>query len=107
VYNIFEKPKLAHAHYEASTMKLPSRSRPQPPPVMPTRSSHSFSKVEGMHLVAPILPSYNYYGNPAHKASECNIPFEDLFCDYYGKEGHQKAICFAKFPTQKQLQLSW
>ncbi len=41
-----------------------------------------------MHWVAPILLSYNYYGNPAHKASECNIPSEDLFCDYYGKEGH-------------------
>jgi hypothetical protein len=41
-----------------------------------------------MHLVAPILPFYNYYGNPAHKTSECKIPSEDLFCDYYGKEGH-------------------
>ncbi len=60
-----------------------------------------------MHLIAPILPSYNYCGNPAHKASECNIPFEDLFCDYCGKEGHQEAICFAKFPKQKQLQLPW
>jgi len=28
VYNIFEKLELAHAHYEASTMRLPSRSRP-------------------------------------------------------------------------------
>ncbi len=28
VYNIFEKLKLAHAHYEASTMRPPSRSRP-------------------------------------------------------------------------------
>jgi len=27
MYNIFEKLKLAHAHYEASTMKPPSRSR--------------------------------------------------------------------------------
>ncbi len=58
-----------------------------------------------MHLVAPILPSCNYYGNPAHKASECNIPFKDLFCDYCGKEGHQKAVYFAKFLEWKQLRL--
>jgi hypothetical protein len=30
VYNIFEKLELVHAHYEASTMRLPSHSRPQP-----------------------------------------------------------------------------
>jgi hypothetical protein len=36
-------------------------------------------------LTAPILPFCNYYGNPAHKANECNIPFEDLFCDYCEK----------------------
>jgi hypothetical protein len=41
----------------------------------------------------------------AHKASECNIPFEDLFCDYCGKEGHQKVVFFVKFPKWKQLQL--
>ncbi len=58
-----------------------------------------------MHLVAPILPSYNYCGNHAHKASECNIPSKDLFCDYYGKEGHQEAVCFAKFLEWKQLRL--
>jgi len=28
VYNIFKKLELAHAHYEASTMKPPSHSRP-------------------------------------------------------------------------------
>jgi len=28
VYNISKKLELAHAHYEASTMKPPSRSRP-------------------------------------------------------------------------------
>ncbi len=56
-----------------------------------------------MHLAAPILPSCNYCGNPAHKASECNIPSEDLFCDYCGKEGHQEVVCFAKFPERKQL----
>jgi len=50
-----------------------------------------------MHSTAPILPSYNYYGNLAHKASECNILSEDFFCDYCGKEGHYEAICFAKF----------
>jgi hypothetical protein len=53
-------------------------------------------------------PSYlfcNYYGNPTHKASECNIPSEDLFCDYYGEEGHQEVVCFAKFLERKQLRL--
>jgi len=58
-----------------------------------------------MHSATPILPSYNYCGNPAHKASECNIPSEDLFCDYCGKEGHQESAYFAKFPERKQLQL--
>jgi hypothetical protein len=88
VYNIFEKLNLVHAHYEANTIRPPSRSRPKPPRAMPTKSSHYFSRVKTVHLVAPILPSYNYYGNHAHKASECNIPSKDLFCDYYGKEGH-------------------
>jgi hypothetical protein len=58
-----------------------------------------------MHSTAPILPSCNYCGNLAHKVSECNIPFEDFFCDYCGKKGHQKVICFAKFLERKQLQL--
>jgi hypothetical protein len=58
-----------------------------------------------MHSVAPILPSCNYYGNPTHKASECNIPSEDFFCDYYGKVRHHEAIYFAKHLEQKQLQL--
>jgi hypothetical protein len=58
-----------------------------------------------VHSVTPIVPSCNYYGNPAHKASECNIPFEDLFYDYYGKAGHQEAVHFAKFSKWKQLQL--
>jgi hypothetical protein len=101
VYNISEKLELAHAHYEASTMRPPSRSRPQPPPAAPTRSSHSSSKAKAVHLVSPILPSCNYYGNHAHKASECNIPSEDLFCDYCGKEGHQEAVYSAKFPERK------
>jgi hypothetical protein len=97
VYNIFEKLEMPHAHYEASTMKPPSRSRPQPPLAAPTRSSHFSLKANVMHLVARILPSCNYYGNPAHKTNECNNPSKDLFCDYCGKEGHQEAICFVKF----------
>ncbi len=105
VYNILEKLELAHAHYEASTMRPPSRSRPQLPPVAPTRSTHSSSRTKAVHSATPILPSYNYCGNPAHKASECNIPSEDLFCDYCGKEGHQESVCFAKFPERKQLRL--
>ncbi len=98
VYNIFEKLELVHAHYEISTMRPPSWSRPQPPPTMLTISSHSSSRAKTVHLASPILPSCNYYGNLAHKASECNIPSEEIFCDYCGKEGHQEAICFAKFP---------
>jgi len=103
VYNIFEKLELTHAHYEASILRPPSCSRPQPPPVTPTRSSHSSSRAKAVHLAAPILPSFNYYGNLAHKANECNIPFEDLFCDYYGKEGHQEVVYFAKFLQRKQF----
>jgi hypothetical protein len=100
-----KKLELAHAHYEASTMRPPSCSRPQPPPATPTRSSHSSSRVKVVLSAPPILPSWNYCGNPAHKGSECNIPSEYLFCDYYGKEGHQEAICFAKFLEWKQLRL--
>ncbi len=74
VYNIFEKLKLIHAHYEASTMKPPSHSQPGPPLATPTISSHSSSRAKAVHLVTPILPSCNYCGNPTHKASECNIP---------------------------------
>ncbi len=58
-----------------------------------------------MHSAAPILYFYNYYGNPAHKVNECNLPFKDLFYDYCEKEGHQEAICFAKFSKWKQLWL--
>jgi len=101
VYNISKKLELAHAHYEANTMRPPSRLRPKPPPVVLTRSSHSFSRAKAMHLATPILPSCNYYGNLAHKASECNIPSKDLFCDYCGKEGHHEAVCFAKFSERK------
>ncbi len=105
MYNIFEKLELAHAHYEANTMRPPSRSRPQPPLAVPTKSSHFSSKAKAVHSTTPILPSCNYCNNPAHKANECNILFEDLFCDYCGKEGHQEAICFAKFPEWKQFRL--
>ncbi len=63
----------------------------------------SGAKNKVVHSVAPILPSCNYYGNPAHKVSECNIPSGDLFCDYCGKEGHQEGVCFAKFLERKQL----
>jgi len=86
-------------------MKPPSRSRSQPPLVTLTKSSHSSSRAKAVHSVAPILPSYNYYGNLAHKASECNIPSEDLFCNYCGKEGHQNVVYFAKFLERKQLRL--
>jgi len=58
-----------------------------------------------VHSVASILPSCNYCGNLAHKANECNIPFEDFFYDYCEKEGHQEVIYFAKFPERKQLRL--
>jgi hypothetical protein len=58
-----------------------------------------------MHTATPILPSCNYCGNPAHKASECNIPSKDLFCDYCGKEGHQESVSFAKFLERKQFRL--
>jgi hypothetical protein len=58
-----------------------------------------------MHSATPILPSCNYYGNPAHKANECNIPSEDFVYDYCGKVEHQEVVCFAKFPERKQLQL--
>jgi hypothetical protein len=88
VYNISKKLELAHAHYEANTMRLPSCSKSQLPLAMITRSSHYSLRAKTMHSVAPILPSCNYYGNPAHKINECNIPFEDILCDYYGKEGH-------------------
>ncbi len=101
VYNIFEKLELVHAHYEASTMKLPSPLRPQPTLVAPTRSSYSFSRTKAVHLATPILPFCNYCGNPTHKASECNIPFEDIFCDYYGKKRHHEFVYFAKFPEWK------
>jgi len=82
-------------------MKPPSRSRPQPTLVVPTGSSHSSLRIKAVHSVTPILPSCNYCGNLTHKVSECNIPSEDLFCDYCEKEGHQESVCFAKFLERK------
>jgi len=90
VYNIYEKLELTHAHYEASTMRPPSCTRLQPPVVAPTRSSHSSSRAKAVHLAAPILPFYNYNGNPTHKASECNIPFDDFFVIIVGKRDIRK-----------------
>jgi len=103
----FRKLELAHAHNEASTMRPPSRSRPQPTQAAPIRSSHSSSRTKVVHTTTPILPSCNYCGNPAHKVSECKIPSEDLFCHYCGKEGHHESVCFATFPERKQLRLQW
>ena len=70
VYNISEKLELAHAHYEASTMRPTSCARPQPPPATPTRSTHSSSRSKTANFAAPLLPSCNYCGNPDHKAIE-------------------------------------
>ncbi len=106
VYNISEKLELANAHYEASTMRPPSCSRPQPPPVVRTRSSHSL-RAKVVHSATPILPSCNYCGNPTHKARECNILSEYFFCDYCGNERHHEVVYFAKFLEWKQLQLPW
>jgi hypothetical protein len=105
VYNISKKLELAHAHYEANTMKPPSHSWPQPPPVAPTKSTHSSSSAKAMHSVAPILPFCNYCDNHAHKVNECNILYKDFFCDYCEKEKHQEVFCFAEFPKHKQLRL--
>jgi hypothetical protein len=49
VYNISEKLELAHAHYEANTMKPPSRSRPHPLIAALTESSHSSSRAKAVH----------------------------------------------------------
>jgi len=105
VYNISKKLELVHAHYETVIMRPPSRSRSQPTPTAPTRSSHSSSRTKAVHSATPILPFCNYCGSPTHKASECNIPSEDLFYDYCGKEGHQESVCFAMFLKRKQLRL--
>ncbi len=87
-------------------MKPPSHSKPHPPLAVPTKTSHSSSRAKAVYLTTPILPFCNYYGNHAHKTSQCNIPSKNLFCDYCGKEGHQEAVYFAKFSKRKQLRLS-
>jgi hypothetical protein len=71
VYNISEKLELAHAHYEANTMRPPSHSRPQPPPAALTRSSHSSSRAKAVHLVTPILPSLSQL----HFEGSVRLPF--------------------------------
>jgi hypothetical protein len=53
VYNISEKLELAHAQYEANTMMPLSRSRPEPPPVAPTISSHSSSRANALGCTHP------------------------------------------------------
>jgi hypothetical protein len=72
---------------------------------MPTRSSNSSSKAKAIHLATPILPSYNYCGNPTHKVNECNIFSKDFYNDYCGKKRHHEVVYFAKFSEWKQLQL--
>jgi len=107
VYNISEKLELVHAHYEANTMRPPSHSRLEPPPARLIRSSYSFSRAKTKHSTAPILPSYNYCGNFAHKANECNIPSEDFFMIIVRKRVIKKLFIFAKFPKWEQLRLPW
>ncbi len=57
VYNIFKNLKLAHAHYEANTMKPSSHSRPKLPLVAPTKSSHFSSRAKAVHSATSILPT--------------------------------------------------
>ncbi len=58
-----------------------------------------------VHSTTPILFFCNYSCNLAHKVNDCNIPSEDLFYEYCGKEGHQEVVCFAKFPKRNQFRL--
>ncbi len=101
VYNISEKLEVVHAHYEASTMRPPSRSRPHPPLAAPTKSSYFSSRAKVVHLTTPILFSCNDCGNLIHKANECNIPSKDFFYDYYVKDGHHEVVCFCQIPETK------
>jgi hypothetical protein len=107
VYNISKKLELAHAHYEANTMRPPSHSRLEPPPVRLIRSSYSSSRAKTKHSTAPILPFYNYCGNLAHKANECNILSEDFLMIIVRKRDIRKLFVFAKFPKWEKLQLPW
>jgi len=106
VYNNSKKLELVHAHYEANTMRPPSCSRPQPTPVAPTRSSHSSSRAKAVHSATPILFSCNYCDNYAHKASECNIPSKDLFCDYCGKKRTSKSCLFCQVPKTEAISIT-
>jgi hypothetical protein len=90
VYNISEKLELVHAHYEANIMRPPSHSRPLLPPVAPTKSSYSSSRAKMVHLAAPILPSCNYCGNPAHKAMSATFLPKIFFVIIVGKRAIEK-----------------
>ncbi len=92
MYNISKKLELAHAHYDANTMRPPSHSRPQPPPTTPIRSLDFSLKAKAMHSAAPILPSYNYCGNPTHRANECNIHLKTFFVIIVGKRDIRKLL---------------
>jgi hypothetical protein len=107
VYNISKKLELAHAQYEANTMRPPSHSRLEPPPTKLIKSSFSSSRAKTKHSTAPILPFYNYCGNLAHKANECNIPSKDFFMIIVKKKDIMKLFIFAKFPRWEQLRLPW
>jgi hypothetical protein len=78
-------------------MRPPSRSRLQPTPAAPTRSPHSSSRTKTVHSATPILPSYNYCGNPAHKASECNIPSWISFVIIVGKRDIKNLFVLLSF----------
>jgi hypothetical protein len=64
---------------------------------MPTKSSHSFSRVKAVHLTSPILSSYNYCGNLAHKASEYNIFFRISFVIIVGNRDIKKLFVLPSF----------
>ncbi len=54
-----------------------------------------------MHSTTPILPSYNYYGNPTHKVNECNIPFKDLLLLLLWVRGTLGSYLFCQVPRTK------
>jgi hypothetical protein len=70
-------------------MRPISRSRPQPSPAVPTRSSHG-SRAKVVHLIAPILPYCNYYGNPAHKLVNATFLPRISFMIIVGKKDIKK-----------------
>jgi hypothetical protein len=107
VHNIFEKLELAHAHYEASTMKPSSRSRPEPPLTMPTKSSHSSSRTKAVHLATPILPFCNYYGNPFTKLMSATFLSRISLVIIVGKRDIRKLYVLPSFSKRKQLRSPW